>query len=330
MWKQVIVDDTVGVSKVASLVHPVDSRSLRLSAADLEALLNIGNTEAWLCSAGNFEIASVFHLPSNATNWQLSYIGCGGSASLGPIVGQLSQRIGAFLQSKHLSVLGMTHAEPTSAVAQLQTGLAASPLLKLKTVTTNDGEESYEITCLGPPGGNVATVSQWLHVSSEDPDLVKRFLNVMYQMGDRYQRETPELFNSWIGHSKEEFGGAYYLWQPTAQVVVRFVYNPLRKQFEILSVGLVGDIEPERALDLVVDKAVQYLGRLGHTSAYARRPKQMHAAAVMRLHDLVPSHPRLKVSIERDVPVAVRWNIEFPELFGIDINAAHTGQNVAC
>src|SRR5262249_35371542 len=89
-----------------------------------------------------------------------------------------------------------------------------------------------------------------------------------------------------------------------------------RRQFEIVSVGFVGAMPAAAALDLVVEKTIEFLKARSASSAFARRPKRMASPQITQLHDLVPGHPRLKVTVEKESPSTVRSNIDFPELVG--------------
>lgn len=158
------------------------------------------------------------------------------------------------------------------------------------------------------------TAGKWLHVTTEDLSMVQRFLNVMYRMDDRYRRDSIRQFSNWPGHLHEDFGGAYYYWTADSEVVVRFDYFRPRKQFEFKSVGFVGSLTPAAALDLMIDKAVEFLRAHGATSGFAIRPKHMQNPQIMQLHDMVLQNPRLRVTVEKDAPNDVRWNIELLEL----------------
>ena len=317
MWKQVTVADTDGVSKVASLVYPLDSRAPRLSATDLEALLRPDETEAWLYSAGAVEMGVIFQFAAKANAWQLTYVGSAGSASLSAIVTQLSQRIGSFLQSKHLSFVRMTRCDSQvfPAGAELQTSLENCPLLQVMLLRPLDSIDVYQIEYLGPPGGDLSTAGQWLHVTTDTMDLVRRMFAVMYRMDSSFRIENASTFCSWPGHKSEMWGGAYYYWTADCEVVLRL--NFLGRQGFEVCVGFVGNISPREALDLMIDRGVEYLKSQGRERALGRPSKSIKNQRLIELYDLLPSHPRVNVTVKKETPSGKLLLIDVPELAGV-------------
>jgi hypothetical protein len=117
-----------------------------------------------------------------------------------------------------------------------------------------------------------------------------------------------------MAHRPSAAGASFYYWKPSHEVVLRLLYIPARDQHMIMSVGFVGDITPAAALDLIVDRAISYLRDYQLDSAFAVAPKRMENPEILKLYDLVPQHPRLRVTLEADAPGARRWGLTAPEL----------------
>ncbi len=158
------------------------------------------------------------------------------------------------------------------------------------------------------------TAGRWLDVVREDRDMVRRWLNVNHQMNRRYMREGPEVFGDSVAHRPWANGGAFYYWTPNFEVILRLVYSGQRNQHRVLSAGLVGRVSPQEALDLIVERSISYLRERNQYSAFAVAPKQADSPDVLRVFDLVPSHPRLLVTTEVESARVKRWNIDVPEL----------------
>ena len=158
------------------------------------------------------------------------------------------------------------------------------------------------------------TAGRWLDVVREDEDMVRRWLRVMWQMDDDYRRENIFLFNRNMGHRPSRYGASYYYWNGADELALRLVYCRPRGQHQVLNVGFLGTITPQRALDLLVDRAIEYLRERKATSMFALCPKQMTNRNILLLYDLVPGHPRFRVTTERESPSTKEWNIEVPEL----------------
>jgi len=158
------------------------------------------------------------------------------------------------------------------------------------------------------------TAGRWLDVIREDGDMVRRWLLVMHQMDGRYRREGLGLFGQNMAHRPSPWGASYYYWTTKGEVALRLIYSSGRKQHFVMSVGFVGRISPSDALELVIDRSIEYLRERNASSAFAVAPKRMEYPGILRLYDLVPSHHRLIVKTEQDTPASRTWNIEAPEL----------------
>jgi hypothetical protein len=151
-------------------------------------------------------------------------------------------------------------------------------------------------------------------VIREDEDMIRRFLNVMHHMDDSYRRATPDVFRQLPTHRPGWMGGAYYYWTPTAEIVVRLQFHARRAMYQIATVGFVGSISPSEALDRMIDQTSRFVGARGQTTAFALVPKRMDNPEILKLYDLIPQHPRLKVTRMADVHDQRHWIIEFIEL----------------
>jgi len=133
-------------------------------------------------------------------------------------------------------------------------------------------------------------------------------------MDRSYLRETPLQFSNSVVHKPWARGAAYYLWTANSEAVVRLAYAEERLQHHVMSVGFVGDMSPQQALDQIVQCTIDYLIERRARSVFAIAPKRMDSQEVLNLYDLVPTHPRLRVITEAESPRGRRWNIDFPEL----------------
>ena len=159
------------------------------------------------------------------------------------------------------------------------------------------------------------TAGQWLTVfSKQDDTMARRWLSVMHQMDRRYQQEGVVAFNRTWSHCPTRLGASYYYWAPAHEAVLRIAFNSDRKCHEIGSVGFLGDISPARALDLMVDRAVLHMVERGIKTVFATCPKQMDYAPLLELYDLVPSHPRVRVTSQIETSTDRKWFLEAVEL----------------
>lgn len=158
------------------------------------------------------------------------------------------------------------------------------------------------------------TAGRWLDVILEDIDMVRRWLRVNQQMDPFYLHETPLLFGNSMAHRPSPLGAAYYYWTPEFEVVLRLVLNERRMLHQVQSIGFVGSTTPQAALDLAVDRGVAYLRERDDNRVIATVPKKMGNPRILELYRLIPSHPRLEVTVEADTPTRFRWLITVPEL----------------
>jgi hypothetical protein len=172
------------------------------------------------------------------------------------------------------------------------------------------------VTAMSPPVPPLPadTAGKWLPIVREDVDMVRRFLNVMYQMDKGYLAEDVTKFGIYRGHRPEKMGASYYYWTAKSEVVLRIGYHDMRKQHRITSVGFVGSLAPQAALDLVVDQIIVFLKWAGGRTAMALVPKRMDNPRILELYALAPKHPRMRIKVEKESDLAARWNMEFPEL----------------
>lgn len=73
----------------------------------------------------------------------------------------------------------------------------------------------------------------------------------------------------------------------------------------------IGNVTPAAALDLIVEKANDFAVGQGMASLYAVRPKVMDYAPLTALHNLVPAHPKLNVTLHRETAALVVWEIVY-------------------
>ena len=151
----------------------------------------------------------------------------------------------------------------------------------------------------------------WHTVGTGDRELIGRWLAVMYRMGLQYEREGVDDFLSWVLHTQ---GAAYYYTGAQGEIALRFTYLRRRQQYQLMSVGFTGPMSAVEALDATIDKSIEFMRERGICSLFAIRPKQMGNEGIMEFHDLVPAHPRARVTVEKDLPGAAFWNIAAREL----------------
>ena len=158
------------------------------------------------------------------------------------------------------------------------------------------------------------TAGRWLEVVPEDDDMILRWLNVMRQMNRSYLYEDLAKFKRSRGHRPSSTGGSYYYWNLTSEVVLRIGLLSNLRRYQIISVGFVGDITPRAALALLVGQITVFLRGVGASTAVALPPKHMDSTRLLEMFALVPIHPKMRVTKERESELATRWNIQFTDL----------------
>lgn len=159
------------------------------------------------------------------------------------------------------------------------------------------------------------TAGKWLSVYMKpDDSMARRWLSVMHHMDLHYRLESPFLFGYSLAHKPTTAGASYYLWTPQFELALRMAYNTDYRRHEVSSVGFYGDIAPSDALDLIVDKALLHMVERRLTSVFCLCPKQMEYAPLLELYDLVPTHPRIRVTVEAETDSVMKWKLEAVEL----------------
>jgi hypothetical protein len=159
------------------------------------------------------------------------------------------------------------------------------------------------------------TSDQWLTVFYKDNDqMARRWLNVMHQMDGHYRQENLFVFNRSLAHTPTPLGACYYYWTSQFELALRIAYHVNAGRHQIASVGFLGNIAPADALDLIVDRAIIHLIERSLTTAFCLCPKNMEFAPLLQLYDLVPSHPRVKVTLEAETAHFRKWTLEAVEL----------------
>jgi hypothetical protein len=159
-----------------------------------------------------------------------------------------------------------------------------------------------------------ATAGRWLDVTCDDPDMIVRFLRVMYQMDPIYLREGVSDFVKCPAHRPLPWGASYFYWESDTQLALRLIFSCDWRRHQIMSLGFLGTMPHRQALDLVVERCISYLRERDAGSAVAIVPKRRGHPNMRALYQLVPSHPRVRFRLDAQSKYAERWILEAPEL----------------
>lgn len=162
-------------------------------------------------------------------------------------------------------------------------------------------------------------LDRWCCLGEYDFDLQSRWIAVMHQMDFTYKQNTPASLCDWICRRHEMGARAYYYASSSYEIAIRFDYAASRQAFRIFSVGFVGQIAPQPALDMAIDIALQFLedSRSFELRVPARtdlmvavHPKRMDSPAILEFYRLIRTSPRLRTTIEAESDRAVCLCIE--------------------
>ncbi len=87
----------------------------------------------------------------------------------------------------------------------------------------------------------------------------------------------------------------YYLQGDRFEVVCGYKWHQRQRLFRLMSVGFVGAISPQDALDLVVQNFCRFLfeKRIDHVAAI--RPDVMENPAIVEFYKLAQQHPSVRI-----------------------------------
>ncbi len=153
-------------------------------------------------------------------------------------------------------------------------------------------------------------VDVWTQVNIQDMELCQRWVNVIRPMNRDYHALSINQLRRWMQAGR---GETWYFPGASFAIALRFQYIPKRNRYQLANVGFTGQITPQCALDLVVEKCQEFLGRQEAHSLFGLRPKHMLHPGIEAFHQLVPHDPRLNVTVEHDAPGMIMWNIKYRE-----------------
>ncbi len=150
-----------------------------------------------------------------------------------------------------------------------------------------------------PPG-------QWLELSVDDRERLTRFCQIMERMDRAYDGLESSVLRSWI--HREGLKICYYT-DPRCEVVMMILYELKRRRWRVMTMGFSGAVEPSEALDRAVEGLADFMHRHQVQTVYGIRRKVLDDPGICQFYDLVPHHPRLRVSVLHDTPEATAWEV---------------------
>ena len=159
----------------------------------------------------------------------------------------------------------------------------------------------------------------WSEVTPEDTELLERWCLIIRQVNPHYLRmDTNELLSymdgvrgcTWHYH-----GGGF-------EIAMRYHYLAKRDEYQLASVGFLGEVEPKVALDLAVEQCQGFLQERQQTYVISLRPKHNNGPHMERFFQLVPQHPDLAVEVVEQWRDMVMWKVILKKLLPEAANEA--------
>lgn len=132
----------------------------------------------------------------------------------------------------------------------------------------------------------------WTLIRRGNIALAERFLEIMSQMDGSYARLDREVA---CERMVREFCNYYHYQGFELEIALGFQWNSRRRRHCLRSVGFVGNITPEGALELVIEKGLQFLNEHEQASVYAIQPYRMDNPRIIVFYQLLRNHAGIKV-----------------------------------
>jgi hypothetical protein len=136
------------------------------------------------------------------------------------------------------------------------------------------------------------------------PEL-ERFVAIMHAIGDI--THTIAKIRSWmsrLGNRVDYYHGEGF------EIVLHYSYRR-RHDYWLVSLGLVGRVDPQEALDLVVERCRAFAEGEGHEALYAVVPNTFATETLDQLHQLVAWHPEVELQVVERFPDSALWKMAY-------------------
>ena len=150
----------------------------------------------------------------------------------------------------------------------------------------------------------------WQRVGSEDHQRLSRVVEILQACHPSVFFEPFDREAAFLQHEMS-WGRLelYYLPGSSFELVNCFRYRPRRDRHYVCP-NFVGDIEPQRVLDLVIDQATDYLTSHGLRRLYGLEPLQPDSAGLREFYTRVRIDPRLRSTVIQRMPDLLSFAIE--------------------
>jgi len=146
----------------------------------------------------------------------------------------------------------------------------------------------------------------WTAIDHDDISRLERFVEIMQAMDLKY---------SWINvptlrSGTRRYEGRLFLYQSGDLEIALVIYRGRRTDRYHICIGFLGTATPRDVLDLCVDATVRFADEHGISAIYAVRPRQVAHPPLQELHELLPSHPDVRVSSVAEMSDSIIWKLE--------------------
>ena len=148
----------------------------------------------------------------------------------------------------------------------------------------------------------------WSQIDINDVTALTQWLNIARQMDQRYQFIRLGDVQATM---RRKQGEAWYYQQDGVEMSILFQYSHSRRHWQLGHVGFLGPITPEDALDRMVERVRDFLTAHSASSVFGLKPPQMDHPPIQQLHNLVPGHPNLQVTVQDVTGEGEIWEIAY-------------------
>ena len=146
----------------------------------------------------------------------------------------------------------------------------------------------------------------WTRLAVSDVALIERWVAVMRPMDRNYSALKVAEVRGWMATS---LGETWYYRSERGEIALRFEFIAKRQRYQLYNVGFLGALEPAEALDITIERCLDFVREHGVESIFALRPKNIAHPGIEAFHRLVPLHPRVAATLRHDSPRLMMWDL---------------------
>jgi len=148
----------------------------------------------------------------------------------------------------------------------------------------------------------------WTQVNANDVAGLDRHVAIMQQMDPHFlELRAIDVANS----IRYQQGEAWHYQGTGFEIAMMFCVTPIHNQWNVPHVGFVGNVQPAEVLDLTVSLWHEFLQAHGVTSVFVVHPKTIDCQPLRQYHNLVPAHPRVKITLVKETDAKSLWQAEY-------------------